>query len=417
MNVSSGQKKAIREAAVDVVRRLHEAGHVAYFAGGCVRDRLLGQEPEDYDIATEALPDVVADMFRGTRRVGESFGVMLVRSHGHVIEVATFRSEGAYSDHRHPDEVVFSNEHEDAARRDFTINGLFEDPIAEQIIDHVGGQTDLEAGTIRAIGEADERFEEDHLRILRAVRFAARFDFDIEAETARAMTSRAGNLKGVSAERIGQEFRRMATKGRWGPAMRLISNLGLEEALLEHAGRGGDWLRCDHLDQCDPPPATHRFEPAMAAWLLDRAEGVVDEADCESIGDRLVFSNQERARLGATILVHERVNAEWEGASVATCKRLASSAVFETCIELIRAVDADRASFIEARVAVLAETGLAPVPLVAGGDLLAAGLVAGPEMGEILDAVYDAQLEGRLPDRETAIEMAIELASPGHADG
>jgi tRNA nucleotidyltransferase/poly(A) polymerase len=231
------------------------------------------------------------------------------------------------------------------------------------------------------------------------------------------MTRRAGNLEGVSAERIGQEFRRMAAKGRWGPAMRLISRLGLEEALLGHAVQGGDWLRCDHQDLRDPPPAAQRFEPAMAAWILDRAEGTVDQACCESVGDRLVFSNQERARLGAIISVHERVNAEWDGASVATCKRLASSDVFETCIELIRAVDGERAGSIEARVEVLAETDLAPVPLVAGGDLLAAGLAAGPEMGEILDAVYDAQLEGRLPDRESAIEMAIKLASGDHAEG
>lgn len=414
MTANPGQKKALREAAVDVVRRLQEAGHAAYFAGGCVRDRLLGQEPEDYDIATEAHPDVVADMFRGTRRVGESFGVMLVRSHGHVIQVATFRSEGAYSDHRHPDEVIFSDEHEDAARRDFTINGLFEDPLTDQIIDHVGGQADLEAGTIRAIGDADERFEEDHLRILRAVRFATRFGFDIEARTAQAITSHVGNLKGVSAERIGQEFRRMAAKGRWGPAMRLICSLGLEEALLGHAGQEGDWLRCDHQDLCDPPPAAHRFEPAMAAWLLDRVEGDVDEACCESVADRLVFSNQERARLGAIISVHERVNAEWDAASVATCKRLASSEVFQLSIELIRAVDTEWADSIEARVEVLAETDLAPDPLVSGGDLLEAGLAAGQEMGEILDKIYDAQLEGGLPDRESAIELAKKLSSQDH---
>lgn len=207
----------------------------------------------------------------------------------------------------------------------------------------------------------------------------------------------------------------MATNGQWGPAMRLIGNLHLEEFVLGQEGQRGEWLRCDHLDRCDPPPTARRFEPAMAAWILDQAEGDVDEECCEMVGDRLVFSNQERARLWAIISVYRRIKAEWDGAGVATCKRLASSDVFRTSIELIRAVDKEQARLIEARVEVLAETGLAPDPLVGGGDLLAAGLAAGPEMGEILEAVYDAQLEGRLLDRGSAIEMALKLVQ-GHPE-
>ena len=268
---------------------------------------------------------------------------------------------------------------------------------------------------IRAIGTPDARFEEDHLRMLRAIRFAARFQFEIETDTAVAISSRAGNLQGVSAERIGQEFRRMATNGLWGPAMRLASELQLAGVILGEVAGPSDWPRCDHLDSCDPPPSSTRFEAAMAAWLLDQGEA---GEDCrELIGDRLVLSNQERARLDAILSVHERVGAEWEEAGVATCKRLASSAVFGVCLELIRAVDGQWAASIESRVEDLSVSGLSPDPLLGGADLLEAGIEAGPGLGRILDAVYDAQLEGELEDRESAIELALDLASRGFAGG
>ncbi len=206
-----GPRQDLREAAVEVVRRLSEAGYTAYFAGGCVRDRLMGLEPTDYDVASDARPEQVGALFGGAHRVGESFGVMLVSAMGHQIEVATFRSDGFYSDGRRPDTVTFSDAGHDARRRDFTINGLFEDPLSGRVIDFVGGQADLEARLIKAIGDPEARLAEDRLRMLRAVRFAARFSFAIDAATAEAIRGGAEDLGRISRERIGQEVRRMLT--------------------------------------------------------------------------------------------------------------------------------------------------------------------------------------------------------------
>src|SRR3954449_7011506 len=184
---SSNKPPSDREDAIAIVRRLREAGHVAYFAGGCVRDELLGIEPTDYDVATDAPPTRVRELFSNTQAVGAAFGVILVRHRKSVIEVATFRTDLAYRDGRRPEGVQFTTAEEDAKRRDFTINGLFLDPIENRVIDHVGGQEDLKKEIIRAIGDPNHRFEEDHLRLLRAIRFAARFQFEIEQETSAAL--------------------------------------------------------------------------------------------------------------------------------------------------------------------------------------------------------------------------------------
>src|SRR5882724_1703414 len=207
---SSNKPRSFREDAEAVVRRLRDAGHVAYFAGGCVRDLLLGLEPKDYDVATDAVPQIVRSLFRNTQAVGQAFGVILVRLGRSVIEVATFRSDGQYVDGRRPSEVRFTTAQEDAQRRDFTINGLFLDPLdGDRVIDYVGGQEDLAARRLRAIGDPAARFGEDHLRLLRAVRFAARFGLEIAPATAMAIESRAGLLKGISPERIAIELREM----------------------------------------------------------------------------------------------------------------------------------------------------------------------------------------------------------------
>ena len=201
-----------REAAVSIVRQLRARGRVAYLAGGCVRDELLGLVPKDYDVATDASPDEVRRLFRRSGLVGAAFGVVLVRQSGVAVEVATFREDGPYSDQRRPDRGVCSTPEADARRRDFTINALFRDPLAEGgdgIIDHVGGVADLRAGVIRAVGDASARLAEDHLRGLRAVRFAARLGFEIEPVTRGAIAADAAALRGVSPERIGEEMRRM----------------------------------------------------------------------------------------------------------------------------------------------------------------------------------------------------------------
>ena len=200
-----------REDALAVVQRLRQVGHIAYFAGGCVRDLLLGLQPKDYDVATDARPERVRAIFANTQAVGQAFGVILVHLGTSTIDVATFRSDGAYSDGRRPDEVKFTSAQEDAQRRDFTVNGLFLDPVDGRVIDYVGGQQDLAAHLIRAIGTADARFEEDHLRLLRAVRFAARFDFAIEEQTEQAIQRHAAQLARISPERVGDELRIMLT--------------------------------------------------------------------------------------------------------------------------------------------------------------------------------------------------------------
>src|SRR5688572_21466071 len=216
-----------RQDALAVVRRLRDAGHVAYFAGGCVRDQLLGLDPKDYDVATDAPPDRVRQLFSNTQAVGAAFGVILVRHRKSQIEVATFRTDGKYVDGRRPEGVVFTTAEEDAKRRDFTINGMFYDPVEERVIDYVGGQADLKHKLLRAIGNPDERFEEDHLRMLRAVRFAARFDLAVEPATGDAIKRHADHLPRISPERIAEELRWMLGDPSRRRAWPLLWELGL----------------------------------------------------------------------------------------------------------------------------------------------------------------------------------------------
>src|SRR5436190_8701533 len=204
-------KKSTGEDAVEIVKRLRSAGHVAYLAGGCVRDLLLGLEPKDYDVATDAPPERVRKLFNNTQAVGAAFGMILVRLGGSQIEVATFHADMEYEDGRRPVGVRFTSAEEDAKRRDFTINGLFLDPIDDRVIDYVGGQDDLSAKILRAIGEPNHRFEEDHLRLLRAVRFASRFGLIIHPTTADAIASHAPSLTRISPERVGEGLRLMLT--------------------------------------------------------------------------------------------------------------------------------------------------------------------------------------------------------------
>src|SRR6186997_3487253 len=215
-----------RAFAVEIAQKLRAAGFEALWAGGCVRDELLGLTPKDYDVATSATPDQIRDLFgrRRTLPIGAAFGVITVlgpRTAGQI-EVATFRSDAAYSDGRHPDSVTFTTAEHDAERRDFTINGLFYDPVAEQVVDYVGGQDDLHKRTIRAIGDARARLGEDKLRMLRAVRFATAFDFTIDADTLRAIQKMAAELNTVSAERIGMEVRLMLIDPNRAVALRLL---------------------------------------------------------------------------------------------------------------------------------------------------------------------------------------------------
>jgi poly(A) polymerase len=409
-----------REAAESIVRTLAGAGFVAYFAGGCVRDELLGLHPKDYDVATDAGPERVRELFRRVNEVGASFGVLLVRIKGVTIEVATFRREGGYSDRRRPDHVEYAGREEDARRRDFTINALYLDPteppgepfphVRGRVIDLVDGVRDLEAKTIRAVGDPDARLAEDDLRSLRAVRFAARLGFTIEEETGAAIRRHAGDLVGVSRERIGDELRLMLAHPSRAEAAMLMESLGLVGPALE-CRAGGVLDRGDRL--LSGLDAGADFPTALAAWSIDRTsnggldpERIRDDAGAMTarLRSALCLSNGERDAIRGSLMTLARLCLEWDGLSVAGQKRLAVSPAFGSAMSILRVSDPVRSGSIEGRVESLraSATGLEPANLVVGEDLIGLGMPPGPRFREILDAVYDAQLDGEILDRAGA---------------
>jgi poly(A) polymerase len=403
-----------RQAGLVVLRALREAGFVSYFAGGCVRDALLGQTPKDYDVATEATPDQVRALFRAARAVGESFGVLLVRRQGVTVEVATFRREWGYTDKRRPDAVAFSDAADDASRRDFTINALFEDPLAGEVLDYVGGLTDLEARRVRAVGNPFQRLEEDHLRALRAVRFAARLGFEIEAKTADAIRLCARHLAGVSRERIGEELRHQLMDAQRATALRLMQELGVDAPVLREESRVGDVPTVAAL----PDDATYPL--ALAAWACDRHPDFSARqmaAEARRLVGRwrrsLMLSNAERDAMAA--ILHDLVVLEedWSHLPVARRKRLAATSHFEQTLSLAAARNGARANAVAASVQELAvhAGGLQPEPLVTGDDLIEMGLTPGPLFGRVLEEVYDAQLEGRVSEASAARSLAQRLAA------
>lgn len=404
--MAEGRREPVppREAAAAIAARLEQAGFTAYFAGGCVRDELLGQSPVDYDVATSATPDQIRGVWPNARGVGEHFGVTLVRQGGRTVEVATFRGEGAYEDGRRPGHVVFSDEVTDARRRDFTINGLFLHPASGRVIDHVGGRDDLVARTLRAIGDADARLEEDRLRLLRAVRFAARFAMRIDPATAEAVRRHAPELRGVSRERVGHEIRRMLHHATRAEAVRLVESLGLAPATLLEAGTACDGTRVGAL------PADASVPCALAAWMLDRASPEPWPQRVERWTEALVLSNHERDAVREALHAREQLLHAWSAAGVARRKRLASGPGFADALALLRAEGHEAASRVVGDLAPLQATGLAPPPLLDGHALQGLGLHPGPAFREILDAVYDAQLEGRVTSLDEAKRLALQVA-------
>ncbi len=411
MNGQENTHDDLRTTAVDIVRALTKAGHVAYFAGGCVRDRLMGHSPDDYDIATDARPEAVGELFHSAHYVGESFGVMLIRHRGHMIHVATFRADGVYSDGRRPDSVAYTDAEHDAARRDFTINGLFENPLTGDIIDHVGGEADLNARVIRAIGSPQARLQEDALRMLRAVRFAARFEFTINKATADAIRSRAGDLRGVSRERIGDELKRMLSSPNRARAATELQRLGLDEAVLDGVRRTATPTRLSGL------PADAAYPTALAAWLLDRGEPGDDPPVDRALrwSRALLLSNVDQHALCRTLQIYLTLSGDWSSLGVAGQKRLAAQPDFEQALAILQAADRDAWAVVRDRRGELALTGLAPAPLITGEDLIGLGMEPGPIFRNVLDAVYDAQLEGGLESRDAALALARAINESGDA--
>ena len=418
---------AQREFAVEVVRQLAGAGFAALWAGGCVRDLLMGRDPDDYDVATSATPEQVRHLFgrRRTLAVGESFGVIIVLGQGVQVEVATFRTEGPYADGRRPDSVRFATPEEDAQRRDFTINGMFFDPLSEQVLDFVGGEQDLHDGVLRAIGDPAARMTEDKLRMLRAVRFAATLDFELETATAHAIQLLADEILVVSWERITQELRKLLVHRRRRRGVRLAQQLGLlsrvfpELAHLLEDAENPEWTHTlNVLDALASP----RFPVALATLLhtvpapsgaAQRKEGTAGTVG--AICRRLRLSNSDKQDT-VWLVQHQHDILHAPGLPVAKLKRLLAEPLREDLLVLTRAFvqggnrDDGPLRFVEKYLATTPQLEIDPPPLITGDDLLQAGLTAGPGFKELLEAIRDAQLSGQVTTHEAALELALRRA-------
>jgi len=423
--------------AVAVAQELRSHRYQAYLVGGCVRDRLLGKPPKDFDVATDATPDQLTQLFPHAQLVGAHFGVVLIKEGMAQIEVATFRSEGTYSDGRRPEAVRFeTNPALDAQRRDFTINGLMEDPFSGKILDYVGGRADLASGTIRAIGDPAERFEEDHLRMLRAVRFAARLNFSIDEPTRNAISERAAMVRTVSAERVRDELVRILTEGGARRGLELLDELGLLVHILpevkafqgveqppEYHPEGDVWT---HVLLMLQNMGTAPAAVALGVLLHDvgkpatfrRADRIRFDGHAElganlagDILERLRFSKDDADHITAIVANHMKFM-DVQKMRLSTLKRFLRQRGFEDHLELHR-LDCLASSgrtesydFVKQKLSELSTEVLRPERLISGRDLIVAGFPAGPAFAEALEAVETAQLEGEVTTREEALVLA-----------
>jgi poly(A) polymerase len=424
-----------RTLAIEIVRRLHDAGHEAYLAGGCVRDQLLGRAPLDYDVATSAPPETVQGLFPRTVPVGVQFGVVLVLEGGHTFEVATFRSDDAYVDGRRPSRVHFGSAREDAARRDFTINALFLDPLTGHVVDFVGGQDDLRRGVIRAIGDARARIAEDRLRMLRAARFAARLGFAIDPATRDAIVAAAPTISDIAAERIGDEIVKILTEGGARAGFLLLDETGLLARVLpEVAAMHGVAQSPDYHPEGDvfvhtlgllaQLPAGVPETLALGALLHDVAKpqcagerdgritfyghSHVGETVAVAICQRLRRSRMTWERVAYLVRNHLRL-VQAPAMRLSTLKKMLREDGFDELLALAR-MDALASNgdltYVEfcakRREELAAEAPMHPPRLLRGEDLIALGYAPGPRMGEILRGLEEAQLDGEVRTREQA---------------
>jgi poly(A) polymerase len=457
-----------RKAAHAILLRLREEGYQAYLAGGCVRDLLLGREPKDFDVATSAKPDIVLDLFPRTFAVGAHFGVVLVSAeidgHATLTEVATFRHDGAYSDGRHPDAVRYTTEpREDVERRDFTINGLLLDGLKldglnlqanlrDSVLDYVGGLADLDAGILRAIGDPIRRFEEDHLRMLRAVRFAARLNFEIDPATQAAMRALAPKIHAVSAERIREELTRILTQGNVRDAFELLEETGLLVEVLpetiklkgvaqpeQYHPEGDVWIHTRLLlDQLQPgcpmtlawgtllhdigKPATFTAPQYPGDRIRFNGHVEVGVRIAAEICRRFRFSSEETAQILALVQNHMRF-ADTPHMKASTLKRFFRLDRFEEHLALHKmdclasSGNLDHYNFAKQQYETMPAELVRPTPLLTGRELIAAGYQPGPLFKSILRAVEDAQLEGTIHTPEEAMALAHTLASSANSAG
>ncbi len=435
---SSGNIKASRETAISIVRRLQKSGHEAYFVGGCVRDLLRGAEPGDYDIVTSAKPDEVYPLFSRTVPVGMRFGVVIVVEEGHNYEVATFRSEEDYGDGRRPSHVEFTTAEDDSRRRDFTVNALLMDPLAGSIIDYVGGKEDIERRLIRTIGSAQERFAEDHLRMLRAVRFAANLGYEIDIETLDAIKLNAPAIHRISAERIRDELTKLLTRGGARRGMEILAETGLLAEILPevYALRGVEQPPQYHPEG-DVWEHTLRMLDLLPSWkgqenddrlawavlmhdvgkALTRSEnetgihfyGHVREGEkiAEKLMRRLKFSRRDMETILALIHCH-MLFIHVQEMRPNRLKRFLRMPDFDLHLELHR-LDClgshaflDNYEFCKSKLMEVRADELHPPRLLNGDDLITMGFSPGPLFNEILRAVEDAQLDGEISTSDEA---------------
>lgn len=425
------------KAAYEITQTLRQKGHTAYFAGGCVRDELRGEDPKDYDIATSATPEEIESYFPKTLPVGKQFGVIMVLVGGKNYEVATFRTEGPYQDGRHPSEVRFTGPEEDARRRDFTVNGLYYDPFEKRVIDYVKGREDIKGRLMRAIGEPRARFEEDKLRLLRAIRFAANLDYEIEDETWQAVKMMASKIHAVSVERIREELIKILTRPGAGRGLELLSESGLLKEILPEV---------EQMKGVEQPPEFHPEGDVFihTRMLLDRLEHpdviLAFSALLHDVGKPPTFQIRdgkirfyEHSRVGAemseNILRRLRFSND-ETQAIVTCvdnhmkfanvkemregklKRFMSTSTFPVELELHR-IDChsshkilDNYYFLKKKEEEFKKLELKPKPLLNGEDLKAMGMKPGPEMKPILEEAYEFQLENKIGTKEEALEWA-----------
>jgi poly(A) polymerase len=452
MNLSSDKA----QQATRIARALREQGHSAYLVGGCVRDLLLGREPADFDVATSATPQQVMQIFPQTYAVGAQFGVVLVPvrraatgpDENYCIEVATFRSDGAYSDGRHPDEVQFSQDARlDVQRRDFTINGLLLDPETAEVLDYVHGREDLQRGVVRTIGDPHQRFSEDKLRMLRAVRFAARFGYTIDCETSAAIGELAPQIHQVSRERVRDEILKMLTEGHARRAFELLDQAGLLEQVLpeikkmqgveqppQYHPEGDVWTHT--LMLLEGLPAGCSKTLALGALLHDVGKpptfrvapdrirfdnhAEVGTKMAEEICRRFRLSNEDTEQVLSLVANHMRF-ADVTRMKESTLKRFFRLPRFEEQLELHRLDcqsshrDLSLYEFAKEKFHSLRQEQIRPAPLITGDDLIAAGYHPGPMFKELLTAVEDAQLEGTIKTKEEALGLvkSLVLQPPG----
>ena len=427
---------SLRDTATEIVRRLQTAGHSAYWVGGCVRDSLLDRDPQDYDVATSAIPDQIESLFDRTIPVGRKFGVIIVLEDGHEFQVATFRAEADYEDGRHPERVTFSNAQADASRRDFTVNGLFFDPIQKKLHDWVGGEADLRAKLLRTIGSPAERFAEDHLRLLRAVRFAAQLDFQIEPETFAALRANAPKILAVSAERVREELMKLFRPPHAARGLDLLRDSGLLEQVLPeiaamiHCAQSPDYhpegTVYEHvkLMLAQLPPDAPPSLPWMAL-LHDVGKPVTASKDLqtdaihfyghekvgaqmsEALLQRLKFPRKQTEEIVAAVLHHMQFK-DVKEMRKSTVRRMLLRETFPLELELHR-LDClgshrllDHYEFMQEQARELEKQPEIRPPLLTGDDLIALGLKPGPQMGALLEELREKQLQDELKTPEEA---------------